>query len=1692
MANNKGFPSNPSQLTSAVRKALFTSATVTAIAVGAPGHNAYAQQVGACNPISTEFTGGTVECSGAFDETINYQVQDSTLVSGEVTPGDITVVVAEGSTANGIEVSSIVPASGEAEAQGSVSIDNHGDLTQGAGAALEIPEENIIHFGDDYGLRKSGSQGNYSGYTYTGSVALDADGNAVGDTTTFTDGVVPADLAGYLGVDESVLDGNLQDNGGPIEDLSIVIAAEGELQFDDIAAISAETDAGAIDIANTGDISMGSGLQVEYHTRYSINSGAMTPIDVDTDGDGVDDLRLYAERNQVFLPEQDRAGNRYRFETSASVVGIDAASASGDITISNAGSIDAGDVAFGVRSHTDSGDIDISNTGDISVGADSVGISATTSASAELVYQYGYTVDNGVTFEPGNASPFKYKETSYTHNTTDYVGKIYNADGGDSRIEIANAGNITVGAAGTGILAHNPSGDAIVIDNSGDITVGAGVGGTGIDADATAGFSTQYNVDYAQTPGCGGFFGPACEPLPYETNVAPGEGVVAGDSWYTNDLNGDGVETPTKHYYNHTVKEGVGYVEDMGDITIVNSGTIDISAATEATGIRANTLGAAAIENSGSILVGKNSTGISTSGAGETLVINSGDVQLDGEGSQGLQISSYINHRLKGNDSISPEEIYSGFDRDVLNDAYAGFGGDTNVYNTGSISGNTVKEDALVYNEVGDLVTTNPNLERSVGIQVSTTNSNLKGTDVPFAMYGPESVAAWNEEKSADLSYRDSIEFFETNVINTGDIALGDLSTGIRLSATYGEATIINSGNVSVGDGVLGERYDTFNPVRLHSVGISANPGGDSWANNTVINTADGAVTAGDIGMGLIATSVSGDAMVINDGTVTVGSGATIEASEHRETDFTINSAGIQSSVVLGVDSYALAANNGTVTTGDNSVGIQSTNFTGPGFFTSAFDHQATAVASNTGVVSTGDNSFGLAVGGASNLGYNSGDITIGSGDFYTTSYTLGSAAMGTVGGLQGSLYTTLVNVGNITTGDNTAGIAAEGFVFSAAVQTEDGQITTGDNTFGMQSIGYIQGVTQNAGAISTGDNSIGMRTYAIYAAGVNSGDIEVGSDSTGMSIIGASAYVNNVGDIATGDNGTGIEVFSGTTPTVVANTGNIITGDNGVAIEMEGQDYLNMETGQVIANLVFNGGNITGSIITGDSDDVLRNGFRYDNSGNIAGVGRITLNDAAIDMGAGRNTFINESGDIVFSGDSAIDLGAQGSMVNYSGGANYVTISSLDDQVGDTLTINSDVTFANIQSVGSLFLVDVSSTANDSIVINGDLNVVDLLNEAGDTQPGDLRIAMNVTDQSKGAQTTAAILTVNGEQEVDSVSLAALGGDFADTILEAEMQQDGNGNWVIAYTAGLSDLGAAASSVSHLAESFWMRSTSAFFDSERANNIGETSRVAGLHAWSSVFHTDSDIDSKSDLAAQNLAYTQLLSNQMAGATYNAKLGSSWLSISPMVGQGSADGNQLAQQSGAALDTETFALNATFSLRDFYVSAMAQQVDFDAHIHAYDSAAATSGKAEGVSMEAGWTYLMESGMALTPFAQWEKVGVEVDSFSSSDGNYDYNYELNSTHRARLGLSLRKSFKLADGFASPYATFSANDVNNAAIHDLTSNDVRFGSDINGSGLNIDFGVDGKYKLWTFKSGLGVHSGETDKNGLSGHFAISRSL
>ena len=354
-------------------------------------------------------------------------------------------------------------------------------------------------------------------------------------------------------------------------------------------------------------------------------------------------------------------------------------------------------------------------------------------------------------------------------------------------------------------------------------------------------------------------------------------------------------------------------------------------------------------------------------------------------------------------------------------------------------------------------------------------------------------------------------------------------------------------------------------------------------------------------------------------------------------------------------------------------------------------------------------------------------------------------------------------------------------------------------------------------------------------------------------------------------------------------------------------------------------------------------------------------------------------------------------------------------------------------------------------------------------------------------------MLIVNGEQNADDMVFGGVGGAFADTVLEAEMIQNAEGQWVISWTQGLSDLGAAANSVSHLSESLWLQSAGNF-NQRQGNQLGGEAAIGEgqivWKTWANTLHSGSDMEVAGELAQQNLAFSQQIGGMQFGTTMTMGVAGGRLSVSPIVGVVSADGNQVEQQSHAAVDATTYALNANWANEQFYVDGLYQVMDLDADIRAQDSNGSTSGDGAGFSVEGGWNFRTDSGLVVTPQVQYSRLWVDLEDFSSSDGNFTYGYDLGENAETRLGVNLAKSFKMAEGYAMPYATLSAVDYSSSDNHNVIANDVGFASDASGSGFQIDLGVNGQFREWFFKGGVGVHNGDVDQNGIGAHFSVNR--
>ncbi|MDC2888746.1 autotransporter outer membrane beta-barrel domain-containing protein [Psychrosphaera algicola] len=537
-----------------------------------------------------------------------------------------------------------------------------------------------------------------------------------------------------------------------------------------------------------------------------------------------------------------------------------------------------------------------------------------------------------------------------------------------------------------------------------------------------------------------------------------------------------------------------------------------------------------------------------------------------------------------------------------------------------------------------------------------------------------------------------------------------------------------------------------------------------------------------------------------------------------------------------------------------------------------------------------------------------------------------------------------------------------------------------------------------------------------------------------------------------------GAEVGNGTL--FIANYGQMLATEDAVVI-----------TGDVNTTIV-NTGSITGDITTTAGDDV------FDNNLNAArtAAGQVVLENNTFDFGAGTNVFNNTFGDISFAGNNVINLGEFGEMNHYSATDSYVSITSINGSSSDELRVIGDMNFLTTGTNAGLVMLEVGMDGNDQFIIEGDLKV-------GTEQPDgefyarSLNVAIAPAGQLKGEasyillsndEADGALVTATGEQTLKDISFAGGTGSFSGTIVDTEEVEE-NGQQVLKVSFGLSSLGATASSISHMASSYWAQSIGNHFTRRSDSSDGFSATVDS-------FHTDSDMAVAGDVAAQDLTFAQ----RMSGLNVSAQYKVSDLTFGFSVGQGNADSSQSEQQSTASLDMTSVAISVGYTLGEVYLDAVLNQTKFEGKLTAYDSSARTKGEVLGGSIEAGYK-LELFGYNVIPHVQLLTSEVSSDGFTDSTTAYNYAFDNDVSQQIKAGVHLDKYYELSTGSVTPYATL--NVVSTAAENQVISNDVSFLSDISGTGYQFDAGVNAVFKEWSIKSLIGIYDGEANKNGFS---------
>ena len=675
-----------------------------------------------------------------------------------------------------------------------------------------------------------------------------------------------------------------------------------------------------------------------------------------------------------------------------------------------------------------------------------------------------------------------------------------------------------------------------------------------------------------------------------------------------------------------------------------NEGTVDIKGGNVA-GTTALNISYGTIHNKNLISVDK---GIGAYGINGSKLINdqNANINITGEGVGMAAFTSGTSLQDYGTDkNISAGTLGTAKTLEILNKGTITVNGDTSVGiygKTDKITGahastNVTRANGLISNEGKITMTGN----KAVGI-VSNGLGNtvtLKGTgSSDIVIQGTEGIGVYAENS-------------DVNLLTNYGIEVKDKGTGIFVK---------DGSNLSAG--TLELKYSGTNTGT--GVGLFYdNASGTSKTNNTNVNLVDTAGTTG----GVVGLYVKGNGGVLtNNGNISgdKGYGLITEGTEVvNAATITLNNPVDAATKKPSVGIYTKATdkitNNGTVTVGENSVGI--------------YGH----AVDNNGTINTGAGGTGIySSGGDVNL--NSGSINVGTGK---------AAAVYT----NGSGQTIRANSGStLTIGDNSFGFINEGKtgVTGNRIISDISSI----NNLGNDTV-YVYSADSRTGAEvinNTNLTSTGSYNYGLYSAGkvTNNADINFGSGfgnvgiysthggeatntagkniTVGASFIDENNSLNNryaVG-MAAGFNPTQDEILLGKT----AYTGNIInkgiinvTGSNSIGMYGTGQGTKVINAAGATINL--NASNTTGMYLDNGAYGYNYGTIRSNGTGLEKVVGVVVKNGSTIE----------NHGDIILDAKSAVGILAKGDAVGNNLGIikNYKTMiiqgeGSIDERVDE------------------------------------------------------------------------------------------------------------------------------------------------------------------------------------------------------------------------------------------------------------------------------------------------------------------------------------------------------------------------------------------------------------------------------------------
>lgn len=974
------------------------------------------------------------------------------------------------------------------------------------------------------------------------------------------------------------------------------------------------------------------------------------------------------------------------------VSGTGIQSTSGKVTNNGVVTITNGTSSIGI----DSGK-EVINTNEISVtGADSTGIKIgengtvlnaagskiTIAADRNSTDNYGILSTGGDRTVIDNYGAIDFNGLNYSTTVESGFG-ISIADG-----LARNYGDITfAGLYGTGMKA-----DAGTLRNYGNISLKKG--GYGIKGGAgTETFNEGGGIiEISGTPDTLSSYGMGVEDgtaRNYGEIKISGNGtdVVNYGIWVSGD-NGNGINN---NLINILSDNSYGIYANGGDISNAEGAVINMKG-NNSTGMHNDggklatndgTINIGTINDDGTISGGNNSVGMKATGDNNSIAINNGTININGDNSIGMFADGgrVINSeegfiRLNGNNGIvfktkgdGLAEFYGTVEINGNNSTVADSSEGGTVINKGTvISGSTggklfiVGDDASFDNTSSVTV----NGQNSYGVYVSGSGTGTNSSVIDLAAGSTNSHAMYiSEEGSGTI----------TNDV-TGTITVAsDKSSGMTINTTNSSASMNNKGKILVSGndskGMYGMKGGTV--TNEGTIKVSGNSTGNASIGSTAAGIASIGGTIENKNGATIETETGSNANAIFAQSATTGTAGGEAATVNNAGTININGTG--NGIYSVVQSSSSA---GTLNSITNSGTININNGTGSGIYANA----ATIVNSATGTINiNSDGANGIFSDGSSSTVTNDGIINV-----------------------KGSGATGIKNKGNVTNGGtitveglNAKGITIDGASGKATNNKLIEAIGNGSIGIYLNNAGATADNEMNGGSITaSGDGAIGMSADAGTAT--NSRTIEAsGNGSIGMQAKNGTVQNGRTERTVQTDPITGQPITDPDTGETLYIYSNIpgtinVSGENGIGMKLTG-------TGTIKNN---NDSNIT---ITGTNSIAMDNS----GSGTSLNIGTINVNSTnGIGMqNSGTGTTTN-SKDIIVNNENSAATGMKstaGTATNDADGTITVSGISNSGMTADGGNIVNAGTIISDAESSSGMIVLSGTGANQNKITNSGLN---------------------------------------------------------------------------------------------------------------------------------------------------------------------------------------------------------------------------------------------------------------------------------------------------------------------------------------------------------------------------------------------------